>query len=107
MLPTAEEAIHELNAAVLKWNRVTQLYDLLCDLRDGIPSQERIFPVLNIPQAGGESTIVIDPSGWTQADQLQLIDLLLRNSVDAYYRQLGALTDAAVTGYASCGGGDE
>ena len=101
ILPTPEEAIAELNKAVRSWDRITGLYDLLCDLQEGIPAGELIFPPLQIPQQGGASTIVIDPAQWTQADQLKLIELFLRNTVSGYHKQLGALADAAVTGVAS------
>ena len=102
VMPEPGEAIAELNNAVKRWSRITGTYNLLCDLKTGIPANERVFPVLEIPM-GDEDTrkLVIDPSTWTQADQLALIDLMLGNIVNEYHKQLGGLADAAVTSVAS------
>jgi len=103
-LPTAEEAIGELNNQVKAWSRVTGLYQLLCDLREGIPANERVFPILEVKS--GESKLAIDPSTWTESDQLELIELVLRNIINDYHKQLGGLADAAVTSVAAFAAGE-
>lgn len=102
-LPSPDEAIGELSRAVRRWQRTDETYQLLSGLKTQIPSGERMFPLItfNTGPKDDDQKLVLDPSGWTQKDQLALIDLVLRNISSDYHRQLAGLADAAVVAVAA------